>query len=195
MNSMDEKKLEALLRQADALLPVKSIPETNQLVSIAHRRLRRRQSLRRVGVVAAAACLFICTGLWSLHLQTNHEQQVVNLETQIHLLQQRTDSALRLVEETLAQIKEQDRARQRTSQIETISDPIEEITAQIDKTAFTMLYQADRLYRELRLQNDAVEAYQRLIELFPENRWARVARQRLEEIQQQEHKKTKGDLS
>ncbi|MBN1818769.1 MAG: hypothetical protein JW828_15515 [Sedimentisphaerales bacterium] len=194
MNTMDEEKLQMLLRQADTPLPAESIPTTEQLVGGAYRRIRQRQTLRRIGV-ASAACLLVAAGLWSILLQKQNHEQVVNLEAQIHILQEQTDSALRLVKETLTQAKEQDRARQRLAQIQTIPDPLEEMAAQIDKTAFTMLYQADRLYRELRLQEDAVAAYQRLIELFPDNPWAQVARQRLEEIQQQENVKTKGDLS
>ena len=67
---------------------------------------------------------------------------------------------------------------------------------QVDKAAFILVYQADRLYRELNQTDSAVEAYNRVIHLFPENQWARVARQRIEEIESKKSKKTesKGDL-
>jgi len=64
----------------------------------------------------------------------------------------------------------------------------------VDKTAFVMLYQADRLYKQLRQTDSAVEAYKEIIQLFPENQWADVARERLSEIQEHRinNSKTKG---
>jgi outer membrane protein assembly factor BamD (BamD/ComL family) len=71
------------------------------------------------------------------------------------------------------------------AQLASIPDPLEEIQKQVDKTAFILVYQADRLYRELNRTDSAVETYNRVIELFPKNRWAQVARQRLSEIEEQ----------
>ena len=58
-----------------------------------------------------------------------------------------------------------------------------------------MLYQADLLYKQLNLKDSAAEAYQRVIELFPDNRWAETAKQRLKEMEEQPKSNTKGDLS
>jgi hypothetical protein len=63
---------------------------------------------------------------------------------------------------------------------------VEEMQKQVDKAAFTLVYQADRLYRELNQTGSAVEAYNRVIRLFPENRWAKVAKQRLAEIENEQ---------
>jgi outer membrane protein assembly factor BamD (BamD/ComL family) len=52
----------------------------------------------------------------------------------------------------------------------------------VDKTAFLLIYQADRLYKELNQTESAVTAYQEVIQLFPDNRWAQVAKERLAEI-------------
>ena len=49
----------------------------------------------------------------------------------------------------------------------------------MDKTAFLLIYQADRLYKELNQTESAVAAYKEIIQLFPTNRWADVARERL----------------
>ncbi|MEN6335821.1 MAG: hypothetical protein ABFE01_16330, partial [Phycisphaerales bacterium] len=51
-----------------------------------------------------------------------------------------------------------------------------------DKTVFSLIYQADRLYKELNQTESAVAAYKEIIQLFPTNRWAAVARERLTEI-------------
>ena len=52
----------------------------------------------------------------------------------------------------------------------------------MDKAAFVLIYQADRLYKELNRTESAVAAYKEIIQLFPTNRWAEVARERLAEI-------------
>ena len=49
--------------------------------------------------------------------------------------------------------------------------------------------QADRMGRELDLCQSAAVRYRRVVELFPDSRWATVARQRLSELE------NKGDLS
>jgi outer membrane protein assembly factor BamD (BamD/ComL family) len=53
------------------------------------------------------------------------------------------------------------------------------------------------MYRELNQTDSAIENYNRVIELFPENKWAKVARQRLSEIENKKSDKTdsKGDLT
>ncbi len=50
------------------------------------------------------------------------------------------------------------------------------------------MYQADRLYKELNLKGSAVETYNRVIDLFPENKWAEVARTRLSEMSESENR-------
>ncbi len=105
------------------------------------------------------------------------------LETQIKQLQARTDAALSLIQEVLEDEQRQHRLDELKAQLASIPDPLEEIRNQVDKTAFFLVYQADRLYKELNQTESAVENYNRVIELFPENRWAKVARQRLSEIE------------
>jgi len=59
---------------------------------------------------------------------------------------------------------------------------MEQVERQVDKAAFVLIYQADRLYKELNRTESAVAAYKEIIQLFPTNRWAEVARERLAEI-------------
>jgi outer membrane protein assembly factor BamD (BamD/ComL family) len=79
--------------------------------------------------------------------------------------------------------RRQSRLNELEAQLASIPDPLEEVQKQVDKTAFILVYQADRLYRELNQTDSAVENYNRVIKLFPENQWAKVARQRLSEIE------------
>jgi tetratricopeptide (TPR) repeat protein len=105
------------------------------------------------------------------------------LENQIKQLQARTDAALNLIREVLDEERRQSRLNELQAQLASIPDPLEEVRKQVDKTAFILVYEADRLYNELNQTDSAVENYNRVIELFPENRWAKVARQRLSEIE------------
>jgi outer membrane protein assembly factor BamD (BamD/ComL family) len=79
--------------------------------------------------------------------------------------------------------RRQSRLEELEAQLASIPDPLEEIRKQVDKTAFILVYQADRLYRELNETESAVETYNRVIRLFPRNQWAAVARERLSEIE------------
>jgi outer membrane protein assembly factor BamD (BamD/ComL family) len=89
---------------------------------------------------------------------------------------------LKLVQNVLAQEREQRRLDALEAELASIRDPMEEIKRQADKAAFTLVYQADRFYRELNQTDSAVESYEQVIRLFPESRWADEARKRLAEI-------------
>jgi hypothetical protein len=127
--------------------------------------------------------------VWSLTIrtaETTHKQEkIASLEAQVRQLQARTDAALKLIREVLEEERKQSRLDELEAQLASIPDPLEEIQKQVDKTAFILVYQADHMYRELNQADSAVENYLRVIELFPKNRWAKVARQRLSEIEEQ----------
>jgi len=195
---MPEDKIEELLHEADwtAGRPA----EVRVDLSRIRRRAHRRRYVSIVGPVATAAVLMVALGIWSVTLTvpppTPEQERIADLENQVRQLQARTDAAMGLIQEML----EQERRRQRLDELEaelaSIPDPFEEMQKQVDKTAFMLVYQADRLYRELNQTASAVEAYNRVIRLFPKNRWAQVARQRLEKIKNKRSNQTdsKGDL-
>jgi tetratricopeptide (TPR) repeat protein len=147
---------------------------------------------------AAAAVLLMALALWRITTQGPNpvpQQQIASLEEQVERLQARTDATLRLVQGVLAEQRQQQRLAALEAELASIPDPLAEIERQTDKTAFVLVYQADRLYRELNQTDSAVEAYEQVIRLFPQNQWAEVARKRLAEIKKQriEESKTEGD--
>jgi hypothetical protein len=195
---MSDERIEQLLQQADRMASPPSRVRVD--LSDIRRRANRRRLVNVAGPVATAAVLMMALGIWSISLQTiqtmPEQERIVSLENQVELLQARTDAAMSLIREVL----EQERRQQRLDELETefagIPDPLEEIQKQVDKTASMLVYQADRLYQELNQTDSAVEAYNRVIRLFPENQWARIARERLTEIENKRSNKTdsKGDL-
>jgi tetratricopeptide (TPR) repeat protein len=195
---MSDKQLRELLQDADrAAGPPRFAPLS---AADCRRRIHRRKVVWLAVPAAAAAILLFGLGLWGprFHAPTPAPQQdgtIASLQEQVKQLQAQTDSALRLVHEVLAQ----DRRRQEQAALDTelasIPNAAEEIEQQVDKTAFVLVYEADKLYHELNQTESAVEAYEQVIRLFPNNRWAHVARERLAKIKKQRinKSKTEGD--
>jgi hypothetical protein len=185
---MTEEKLKNLLQKADSFA---GPPDT---VGIDISTLRRRAYYRHIkyslAPLAAAAVLLIAVGIWKLPVRTPDAipgpDKIASLESQIQKLQASTDAAIGLIHQVLEQEKRQSQLNELQAQLASMPDPLEEIQQQVDKTAFILVYQADHLYRELNQTESAVETYKRVIELFPENQWAQVARERLAEIKEKQ---------
>ena len=184
---MTEDKIKDLLQEADRLAGPPAPVDVS--LSAVRRRAERRRTTSLAGPFAAAAVILIGAGLWNAAKKTaetpQEDPRIASLESRIKQLQARTDAALNLIEEVLAEERRQTRLNELQAQLAAIADPLEEAQRNLDKTAFILVYQADRMYRELNQTDSAVKAYNRVIELFPDNRWAAVARQRLSEIEEQ----------
>lgn len=179
-----EDKLKNLLQDADRAAG-RPTPVSIDL-PVLRRRAGRRRVIRIAFPVSAAAAVLVALGLWAymggLAKPKTEQERIASLENQVKALQARTDAALKFVHEVLEDERRQRRLDELQAELASIGDPLEEIREQVDKTAFMLVYQADRMYRELGLKKSAVRAYDRVIELFPESPSAKVARQRLSEI-------------
>lgn len=182
---MNEEQIEELLQRADEAAggPVYHRPAAARI-----RRHVRHRWLTRAGVPALAAAVALgamalsAVGVW-MNKPPREPQRIASLEMQVKQLQTQTDAALRLVRGVLEKERRERRHAALAAELASIPDPLEEIEKQLDQTAFTLLYQADRLYQELNQTESAVAAYKEVIQLFPGNRWADVARERLLEIE------------
>jgi tetratricopeptide (TPR) repeat protein len=182
---MTGDNLERLLQETDRTAGPPD--EVHIDLAAVRRRAHRRTFLRLASPIAAAAVLLLAVGLWNHAIRApdrnDEPEKIASLEAQVKQLVARTDAALSLIHEVLEDERRQQRLDELEAQLASIGDPIEEMREQVDKTAFILVYQADRLYKELNQTDSAIENYNRVIELFPENRWAKVARQRLDEIE------------
>ena len=182
---MTEDKIRDLLQEADRIAGRPARVRVD--ASAIRRRAARRRLASLAGPVVAAAVLMIALGIWSLVIKTpeptREQRKIASLETQVKQLRASTDAALALIHEVLEDERRQSRLDELEAELAGIPDPLEEIRKQVDKTAFILVYQADRLYRELNETESAVETYNRVIRLFPRNQWATVARERLSEIE------------
>ena len=194
---MTEDNLKNLLQKADRTA---GPPEP---VSVKLSDIRRRANKKRMlfyrSPIAAAAVVLVTACIWFLFIRTHQapdrQEKIASLEAQIKQLQASTDAAISLINEVLETERRQSRLNELQVKLASMPDPLEEVQQQVDKTAFILVYQADRMYRELNQTELAVETYKRVIQLFPENQWAKVARERLAQIKENQSGKTdlKGD--
>jgi TolA-binding protein len=197
---MTEDKIKNLLQEADRMAGLPGAVSANLSAIVRRRAHRRHLRISLTAPLAAAAVILIAAGIWNLAIRTTEKTQdrekIVLLERQLEQLQTKTDAALNLIQEVLVAEQQKDSLDELEAQLASIPDPLEEIQKQVDKTAFILVYQAERLYRELNRTDSAVETYKRVIELFPKNRWAQVARERLSEIDSRKFNKIdlKGEL-
>jgi len=183
---MTEDRIENLLRTADQMAgPAK--PVSANLAATVRRRAHRRRTIRFVTPIAAAIAVLAAVGVWSLATKTTetprNQTRLVSIETQLAQLQARTDATLKLIEEVLERERQQRKLAELEAKLASIRDPLEEVQEQVEKTAFILVYQADRMYEQRNQRDSALATYNRVIELFPRTRSAQTARERLSEIQ------------
>ena len=191
---MKEDKIKNLLQKADQTAGG-PVPVSANLAAAVRRCANRRQTVNLAARIAAAAVVLFALGIWSFTAKKARDRQrIVALEMQIKQLKVQTDATLNFIREVLEEERKQRRLDELQAQLASIPDPLEEIQKQVDKTAFILVYQANRMYRELDQKDAAIQAYNRVIEFFPQSRWAEEAQQRISEIQNEQTNNSKGDL-
>jgi TolA-binding protein len=187
---MNEERIERLLRSADDLA---GPPVFDQITVVeVRRRVHRRRIVRTAMPLTAAAVVAVTIAVLTLSTKerepgmVSEPQKIASLEEQVRQLQERTDATLKLVQEVLDQDRRQRCLAAAEAELASIPDPMEQVERQVDKTAFLLIYRADQLYKELNRTESAVAAYREIIQLFPTNRWAEVAKERLAEIDEHE---------
>jgi TolA-binding protein len=134
--------------------------------------------------VAAMVLVGAALGAICVRAEKPEPRRIASLEEQVKQLQAQNDATLKLVQEVLEKDRQDRRLASLNAELASIPDPMREIDRQVDKTAFILVYQADKLYKELNQTDSAVRAYKEVIQLFPTNQWADVARERLSQIEQ-----------
>jgi predicted type IV restriction endonuclease len=60
-----------------------------------------------------------------------------------------------------------------------IKDPLDQVKVEVDKAVQAMVVSADCFWQTPGLRRQAIKEYEKVVTLFPENRWARVAKKRI----------------
>jgi len=189
---VSEEQIRKLLQDADATArgPVFGPIAAGRI----RQRIHRRRVVRSAALTGAAAIVVIAAALWITCMRpqkTQPEQQrIVSLEAQVRQLQVQTNATLKLVQEILERDRQERHLASLEAELSSIPEPMMEIERQVDKTAFILVYQADKLYKELNQTESAVAAYKEVIQLFPKSRWADVAKERLSQIEERQINKS-----
>jgi hypothetical protein len=157
------------------------------LVASVCRRAKKIRFVRLAAPLAAAAMVLIAFGIYQLvgtpADDTREQMRLAALKAEVEQLRAQTDATLKLVREVIENQRRRSQLQALEARLASIPDPLEQMQRQADKTAFILVYQANRMYDELDQKDSAIQTYNRVIELFPQSKWAEVARERLLRIQ------------
>ena len=148
------------------------------IAAVRHKQVRLK--VRRIwlaGCSSIAALILIVGLIWMQHGR-NKQLQIARLQNQIESLNQRLDSAMAMVQKTLTEQRRQEKLEQLENQLAQYSNFDQKLRDQEENTALTILIQADRL-QKANLHQDAQTFYKRVVELYPTTYWAQIARQKL----------------
>ena len=173
-------RLSQLLREADASAPAGLRRDTPGEIAGAVRRRRRREVVRTR--VVTATCVVIGVLALGFSLRRNEPAveivQTKPLAPPVSVAQLDIDA--RVAELTASRLLASESHRRASAASASAAARVD-VREQSDRTALVLIYEGDTYARGKR-STDAIAAYQRAIELFPQSRWADVARQRLKEF-------------
>jgi hypothetical protein len=169
---MTHDALTDLLREADAVAPPP--PATERLAQKVYRRARRRS--RRRNFSAAVAVVVCVAAAVSLVRKTTTQQprRFAAVVDAGEISRLRSDAAMHLKVADAVLSRAQRRAR-----ASHLRDTPVTIESEREKAALALLDHGDRLRRDLKQVDAALDAYRRTVDLFPDTRWAAVARERI----------------
>jgi hypothetical protein len=199
---MSDERLQQLLREADEAFggPLTGPADLGARV---RRRARRQRRVRVVGSAAVCVVVLIAGSIALVRGSGGASSierpmpgagvppsvSIAEVQARIEQLSEEVRTGCEALQEALRNEEAEQRLTTLRKQAE--ANPLTEVDEQIDRAALTMVYQADRMYRELNLRDSAIASYERTVELFPRTHWAQVAKERLTEIKAAE----KGDAS
>jgi len=182
---MTRDKIQNLLQNADRMAGPPR-PVSVGLQSVARRHVHHRHHRNIIASLSAAAVIIFSLGAWQWTAKLgriNEQKRVAKMQTDMQLLRAQTDATLRVVNELLERQKQQQRIAELRAKLAAIDDPLEKVKEQIEKTAFIIVYQADKKWQRPSQRAAAIADYKTVLRLFPDTRSAEQAKQRLAQIQ------------
>jgi hypothetical protein len=175
---LNDDSIRRLLQDADAAAP--QTAWRGDVAASARRRLARRTSVRRgalaCGVLFMAVAILIAVERSRTQIAQKSDAEAhaaarqfaaMSIDADLHEL-----TATKLLSAVSA----------RKAAVDDATTPVADVQMQRDRAALMLVYQANQQANEKRTDL-AIAGYQRTIELFPQTHWAKVARQRLHELQ------------
>jgi len=196
---MTTDALESLLRRADAVAGLPSVPPADLPRRVRHLAERRRRV--RIAGSAAAVCVATFLLLYNIPaprpdgrgrvVQVTPQPEVQpgevladaeRVRAEIARLRAEGDLRMEIISRTLA-IQQRELRLAQLEREAAQPDPLRLAQAQVEEAASILVHHADRLHRTFDLQASAIDSYRRTIDLFPQTRSAQTARARLVELQ------------
>lgn len=177
--------LEQLLREADA--EARPPAECADLAGSIRSLARRRRFIRMTGGASVAIVAMVVLSL--VLYPSPPDQRIFTtvapqspedaeaLAREMADVSAEADARMRMLERVVAAGRRTDSNRGARA-----ADPLIAVRREQDRAAFLLIYEGDRLARQSRELARAAEEYRRVVALFPDTRWASVARERLAEM-------------
>jgi len=189
---MEYDPIERLLKEADGEAGDCG-RELRGVAGEARRIVRRRRMARRVVAGAAAVVLVVGAACWqwvgrgpgreTVVKRTEGGEEVRRLKAEVEELRREADWRMRLARRLMEEEEQWRRAMELRRELAR-GNPMEALRERVDYAAFAMVYQGDRMSRELGLAESAERLYRECSRDFPGTQWGQVARQRLAEMKE-----------
>lgn len=170
--------LEELLRSTDAANPPPA--RTCDVVPAVKRRRSQRRRVRVATASFTSAALLVAAAVALLREPPRPRPAPLAVAPMTPPIELNPETRVRIHEMTIQALqarRAQRRSAERIAAVASTPSPRE----LRDRAALILIYDAEQ-HRRARRRDDAVAAYRRTIDLFPQSPWADVARQRLKQI-------------
>jgi len=181
---MKQDRLIQLMREVDEI-KARGAPAWVDTQEIRQRAVRKRR-VRRIGSIAAAVigAALMTVGLLSRSDRSSNPQIAVSgdlkhLHIQSDLLLAQINMLNEIQHKRNARAQYYQRLDHLRRQMAAIPDPRSAVSREVSQAAQTLVASADRLLQEPGQRHRARKTYERVVQLFPENNWAHIARKRL----------------
>jgi hypothetical protein len=184
---MREETWERLVRDADATAARPTTPVAGLAGRV--RRKARRRRRRMAGSVAAGAVVLVlgAASLWwprragpVVGPTRVSAAEIARLRVECAQTAREAEAHERLA---AAMLERERRATRRAAEVVVNPvDVVDAVAAERERSAMILLFQADRLLRDVDARAEATDALRRVLELFPNSRGAAMARERLDRI-------------
>jgi hypothetical protein len=172
---VEQDPLAELLRTADAGQPLPA--QRGDVAGRVYRRARRRRAAR--GFVAAVLVVGMGVSAWLSRPPAVHSKlasaDIARLQRECARLIADAD----MHDQTAQLMMSRERAGARRVGA---ADDRDALAVQLERSALILVNQGEHLLREPDARTEAVDAFRRVLELFPQSRGAAVARARLNQI-------------
>jgi len=181
---MQDENIKKLLTETDENFGSRT-PASHSIVRTVHSLAYKRRVIKTGLSLAAGVC--ITTAIVLVYINERRvdvpaQPRIASVEAQLKQLQAKTDATLELIRQINEQQAHRMRLQALQAELASIKDPLVEIREQVEKTALTLVYLADKKYKQPGQRQSAITDYQRVIELYPQTDAAETARKRLSQI-------------